>query len=120
MKKILEVLEYGKLEVRFNTDIDDAYAMKDPDYMPHIIFNSAYCMTTKLWGGNELSVLAMIRLLAITSLAVCDNREEVLEHLAHDSKELARVMKEGKEKAREEGIEIIEYPPYMMPPAGKN
>ncbi len=120
MKKILEVLEYGNMEIRFNTDIDDAYAMRDPDFIPHIIFNSAYSMTTKLWGGNELSVLAMIRLLAITSLAVCDNREEVLENLARDSKELVRVMKEGKEKAREEGIEIIEYPPYMMPPAGNN
>lgn len=120
MKKILEVLEYGKMEIRFKTDIDDLYAITDPDFMPHIIFESAYSMATKLWGGNELSVLAMIRLLAITSLAVCGNREEILENMAHDSKELARVMKEGKEKAREEGIEIIEYPPYMMPPAGNN
>ncbi len=77
-------------------------------------------MITKLWGGNELSVLAMIRLLAITSLAVCGNREELLENLAHDSEELARVIKEANKKARAEGIDIIVYPPYMMPPDGKS
>ena len=58
MKKILEVLQYGETDIRFNTDVDPA---KDPEVVTEVIAKAAMAMTTKLWGGNEQAVIAMIR-----------------------------------------------------------
>ena len=38
-------------------------------------------MATRLWGGNETSVIAIIRALAIADLTLCVNRKEVIEML---------------------------------------
>ena len=38
-------------------------------------------MATRLWGGNETSVIAIIRALAIADLTLCVNRKEMIEML---------------------------------------
>ncbi len=73
MKKILEVLQDGDIDIRFNTDLDP---VKHPNVIPNVITRTAFAMVTKLWGGNEAAVLAMIRALAIADLAVSVNRQK--------------------------------------------
>ena len=75
MKKILEVLQYGDIDIRFNTDFDP---VKNPNVIPDVISRTAFAMVTRLWGGNEMAVLAMIRALAIADLAVSVNRKQMI------------------------------------------
>ena len=86
MKRILEVLQDGDGQLKFNTDIN---VWKDPMVSMDIIQNAMLSMSTTLWGGNEQSVLAMIRSLAIADLALCTNRDEMIEHLKDASGSLA-------------------------------
>ena len=58
MKKILEVLQYGDGELRFNTDLD---VSKDPMAIMNLTIGAMFSMATKLWGGNEQTVIAVIR-----------------------------------------------------------
>ena len=90
MKKILEVLQYGEMDIRFNTDID---VNKNPEVVLDIVSKVAFSMATKLWGGNELSVLAMIRALSIADLALSVNRKEMIKELDRSSETMARTMK---------------------------
>ena len=62
MRKILEVLECSNGELKFNTDVD---VSKDPEAVIDITGRAIFCMATKLWGGNEHSIIAMIRALFI-------------------------------------------------------
>lgn len=58
MRKILEVLQGSTGELTFDTDID---VEKDPSAVMDIMSSAMFCMATKLWGGNEHSVIAVIR-----------------------------------------------------------
>lgn len=86
MKRILEVLQDGDGQLKFNTDIN---VWKDPMVSMDIIQSAMLSMSTTLWGGNEQSVLAMIRSLAIADLALSTNRDEMIEHLKDASRSLA-------------------------------
>lgn len=112
MKKILEVLQYGDHDIRFNTDID---TKKDPDIIPDVIIRAAWAMVTTLWGGNEQSVLAMIRALAIADLGVSVNRKDMVRFLDNASCDLERSMDEAREMARRDGIQIQTFAPGISP-----
>lgn len=113
MKKILEVLQYGDLDIRFDTDID---VMKNPHVVEDIIPSLALAMTTSLWGGNEMSVLAMIRALIIADLGVSVNRKEMVKMMDQASAHLARAMQESREAMARSGVEIHTFGPGVPPP----
>ena len=77
MKKLLEVYQYGD-EIRFLTDID---VLQNPDVIADIQAKATFSMATRLWGGKEASVIAIIRALAIADLTLCVNRKEMIEML---------------------------------------
>ena len=52
MKKILEVLQYGETDFRFNTDIDP---VKNPKVIPDILTGITFSMATRLWGGKMMT-----------------------------------------------------------------
>lgn len=112
MKKILEVLQYGEMDIRFNTDID---VNKNPEAVLDIVSNVAFSMATKLWGGNELSVLAMIRALSIADLALSVNRKEMIKELDRSSETMARTMKMAAEEFRRNGGKLMTFGPGIMP-----
>ena len=113
MKKILEVLQYSDMELRFNTDVD---VHKNKEIVLDTMYKAAFTMITKLWGGNELSVLAMIRVLAIADLAVSVNREEMIRHLDEASADLAQAMAQAREEAaKKSGATVITFPPGIGP-----
>ena len=115
MKKILEVLQYGETDIRFNTDVD---VSKNRESVMHTVVCAATAMVTKLWGGNELSVLAMIRALAIADLAVSVNRKEMVEELDAASRECAEMLKEAKEEFEKAGGKVMSFAPGINPPRG--
>jgi len=75
MKKILEVLQNGENDIVFNTDIN---VEKDPSAIIEINFKMLYAMVTKLRGGNEMSIIAVIRALAIADLAASVNMKQMV------------------------------------------
>ena len=117
MKKILEVLQYGDFDIRFNTDID---VTKNPNAVPDTIIKAALAMTTSLWGGNELSVLAMIRALSIADLGVSVNRKEMIRYLDISSKMCEQSIHEAREEYRRKGGEIHVFPPNVKPSGKKS
>lgn len=117
MKKILEVLQDGSGQLRFNTDIN---VKKDPTIALDITQSAMLAMTTSLWGGNEMSVLAVIRALAIADLSVSVNQNEMIEYLRESSKELGRAFRLVMSDAQKRGYATV-FPPNVTPSSkGKN
>lgn len=117
MKKILEVLQYGEFDIRFNTDID---VMKNPALAQDITIKSALAMTTSLWGGNEISVLAMIRALGIADLGVSVNRKEMVRYLDSASKMVEQSMWEARREFERKGGKIQVFSPLIKPTGNKS
>jgi len=112
MKKLLEVVVNDDHSVRFDTDFD---AGKDPGFMTEVIPLLALAMTTTLWGGNERSVLAAIRALAIADLGVSVNRSEMILGLDQASARLEEAMRAAREEMRQAGMEIQSFAPGVGP-----
>ena len=117
MKKILEVLQYSDTDLRFNTDVE---VRKNPNIVPETVGRAALTMVTKLWGGNEQSVLAMIRALAIADLAVSVNRKEMIRYLDEASADMAEAMAQVRKEFEKNGGKIATFPPGIMPSNIKN
>lgn len=113
MKKILEVLQYGDNDIRFKTDLE---VEKNPEMVLELTSRFAWAMITSLWGGNERTVIAMIRALSIADMAVSVNRKEMLRRLEESSDMLARSMQEAKEKMEREGMKFTIFAPGVQPP----
>lgn len=117
MKKILEVLQYGEMDIRFHTDIK---VEGNPQIVPAIVSSVAFSMATRLWGGNELSVLAMIRALAIADLSLCSDRNRMLQELNQSSAALAQAFQDAKREMEKRGGKVLVFGPNIMPPKMKS
>ncbi len=117
MKKILEVLQYGDLDIRFNTDID---VMKNPEAVQEVIAITSLAMTTTLWGGNEQSVLAMIRALSIADLGVSVNRKEMIQFLDDSSRICALTLEEWRKMMERKGTKVQVFQPNIKPSETKS
>ncbi len=117
MKKILEVLQYGDFELRFNTDID---VFKHPESVQETIAKASMAMTTTLWGGNEQSVLAMIRALSIADLGVSVNRKEMIRFLDESSRVCELSMQEWRKEMERKGKGVHVFPPNIKPSGTKS
>ena len=117
MEKILEGLRYGDCDIRFNTDLDP---LKKPDEIPLIISQTAFTMATKLWGGNEQAVLAMIRSLSIADLSLSVNRKEMIRHLDLESERFFKVFTQAKKDFERSGGQILSFGPGVMHPKSKS
>lgn len=111
MKKILEVLQYGEMDIRFNTDIDVA---KNPQRVMEIVTKTAFTMMTKLWGGNEMSVIAMIRALAIADLSVSENRKQMIKQLDEASEDMANSVALARKEMEKRGG-VTTFNPSVKP-----
>ena len=112
MKKILEVLQYGDIDIRFNTDFDP---VKNPNVIPDVISRTAFAMVTRLWSGNEMAVLAMIRALAIADLAVSVNRKQMIRDYDEDSAALAKSFLHAKKEFEKNGGKVMVFGPGVKP-----
>ena len=116
MKKILEVLQNGDGELKFNTDLN---VQKDPMAIMDLTVSAMFSMATKLWGGNEQTVIAVIRSLFVADMAISIDRKTVLKGLGIEAEkmgeEFIKIMKElqGQGKA-------MAFPPGVQPPSSKS
>lgn len=94
MKKILEVLQYGEGDIRFDTDIDVA---KNPQKGMEVILKSAMAIKSQFFQKFNQSAMDMICALAIADLACSVNRKEMIGILDHDSRQVEQIFKEGME-----------------------
>ena len=117
MKKILEVLRYGNGDIIFKTDVDP---LKSPDEINNILIQTMISMATKLWGGNEQAVLAMIRVMAIADLALSVNRKEMIRWLDRESENLHKAFQDANAAFQKDGGKIMTFGPGVMPPKTKS
>lgn len=92
MKKILEVLQYGEGDIRFDTDIDVA---KNPQKAKDIIIKCVMAIKTEHFQKIDPSAMEMICALAIADLACSVNRKEMIGILDHDSSQFKQIVDEG-------------------------
>ncbi|MBO4428219.1 MAG: hypothetical protein J5771_07045 [Bacteroidales bacterium] len=112
MKKIIEVLQYGANDIRFKTDFD---VEKDPQSVLDVALLATMSMMTSLWGGNETSVVAIIRALAIADLAASVNPDKMLEEMGKAAAGIAKSIQEAKEQFEKSGGRITTFAPGIQP-----
>lgn len=117
MKKILEVLRYGNGDIIFKTDVDP---LNNPEEVNNVLIQTMMSMATKLWGGNEQAVLAMIRVLSIADLALSVNRKEMIRWLDRESGNLYKAFQDASAAFKKEGGKIMTFGPGVMPPKTKS
>lgn len=113
MKKLLEVTLERNGEIRFDTDVD---VMKDPSIVHETTMLAMLSMTTRLWGGNETSVLAILRALSLADLAVSVNRKEMVTMMDAVSKQYANAFRETQKEFVKRG-EMAVFAPGVKPKA---
>lgn len=116
MKKILEVLQYGDGELRFNTDLD---VKKDPMAIMDLTVSAMFSMATKLWGGNEQTVIAVIRSLFVADMAISVDRKVVLNGLGEESERMGEQFMKMMKDLQDQG-KAMSFPPGVQPPSSKN
>lgn len=117
MKKILEVLRYGNGDIIFKTDVNP---LKNPEEIHDVLIQTMISMATKLWGGNEQAVLAMIRVMAIADLALSVNRKEMVRWLDRESENLHKAFQDANAAFQKDGGKIMTFGPGVMPPKTKS
>ena len=116
MRRLLVVTENEKGEIKFDTDL----TKNDIPEIPVLAGMFAFNMLTRLWGGNEVMVLAVIRNLAMADLAVSTNRKEMLTFLDQASKNTAEQVFAFIEKMKKDGVQVMCFDPGVMPPGKKS
>lgn len=116
MKKILEVLQYGEGELRFNTDLD---LQKDPMAIMDLTVSAMLSMATKLWGGNEQTVIAIIRSLFVADMAISTDRKTVLKGLGYEAEKMGDEFIKMMKTLQEQG-KAMTFPAGVQPPMSKN
>lgn len=100
MRKILEVLQSSTGELTFDTDID---VEMDPTAVMDIMSSAIFCMATKLWGGNEGSVIAMIRALFVADMAISSDRDIVMKGLMQEAAQMGKLFNDMMKALEEKG-----------------
>ena len=116
MKKILEVLQYGEGELRFNTDLD---LQKDPMAIMDLTVSAMLSMATKLWGGNEQTVIAVIRSLFVADMAISTDRKTVLKGLGYEAEKMGDEFIKMMKTLQDQG-KAMTFPAGVQPPMSKN
>ena len=116
MKKILEVLQSEDGLLRFNTDLD---AQKDPMAIMELTVSAMFSMATKLWGGNEQTVIAVIRSLFVADMAISVDRKTVLKGLGKESEKMGEEFMKMLKTLQGQG-KAMSFPPGMLAPSSKN
>ena len=95
MKKILEVLQFGENDFRFDTDID---LSKNLRIINTLIPAIALALLTSQCEGKKQSILTLIRCLSIADLSVCLRRKDMVSLLDEMSENLEIIMEESRKE----------------------
>ena len=117
MKKILEVLQDSTGELKFDTDID---VEKDPTIVMDIMSSAMFCMSTKLWGGKEDSVIAAIRALFVADMAISTDRDFIMKGLVKEAAHMGKIFNDMMERLQAEGKAQSFAPGVPRPGTSRN
>ena len=115
MKKILEVVQCGNGELRFNTDLN---IKKNPMAIMDLTVSAMFSMATKLWGGNEQTVLAVIRSLFVADMAISIDRKVVLKGLGEESEKMGEEFLKMINELQAQG-KAMTFPPGVQASSSK-
>jgi hypothetical protein len=101
--------------LKFNTDLN---VKKNPSAVMDVASRAIFTMATKLWGGNEDSVVAVIRALFVADMALSVDRGIIMHGLAQEAERMAEVFNEMMSKMVVSG-KAQTFGPGVKPPAGK-
>lgn len=116
MKKILEVLQNEEGELRFSTDLN---VQKEPMAIMDLTISAMFSMATKLWGGNEQTVIAVIRSLFVADMAISTDRKTVLKGLGQESEIMGNEFVKMMQALQKQG-KAVSFPPGVQPSMSKN
>ena len=118
MKKILEVIQCKTGELRFNTDLD---VKKNPMEVMDVTISAMLSMATKLWGGNEQTVIAVIRALFVADMAISVDRKVVLKGLGEEADVVGKQFMKMMNELQAQGQAMtFPDPPGVQAPSSKN
>ena len=115
MKTILEVLQCRDGELKFNTDLD---VKKNPMEVMDLTFTAIFNMATKLWGGNEQTIIAVIRALFVADMAISVDRKKVIKGLADQSEIMGEEFMKMMKTLQEQG-KVMSFSPIVQPSSSK-
>lgn len=110
------MLQCGDGELKFNTDLD---VQKDPMAIMDLTVNAMFNMATRLWGGNEKTVIAVIRALFVADMAISVDRKIVLKGLGKESEKMGEQFMKTMKTLQDQG-KAMSFPPGVRPPSSKN
>ena len=116
MKKILEVLQNEDGELRFNTDLN---VQKNPKIIMDLTISAMFSMATRLWGGNEQTVIAVIRALFVADMAISADRKIVLNGLGKEAEQMGEEFMKMMKTLQDQG-KAMAFPAGVQPPMSKN
>lgn len=116
MKKILEVLQNEDGELIFSTDLN---VQKNPKSIMDITISAMFSMATRLWGGNEQTVIAVIRALFVADMAISVDRKIVLNGLGNEAEKMGEEFMKMMKTLHDQG-KAITFPPGVRLPSTKN
>ena len=116
MKKILEVLECSNGELKFYTDVD---VKKNPTAVMDVASSAVFTMATKLWGGQEDSVIAVIRALFVADMTLSVDRNVIMQGLGQEAERMSEVFNDMMNQLVKAG-KAQTFGPGIKPPSGKH
>ena len=116
MKKILEVLQCEDGQLKFNTDLN---VHKNPMEIMDLTASAMFSMATRLWGGNEQTVIAVIRALFVADMAISVDRKAVLKGLGKESEHMGEMFMKMVKELQDRG-EAMSFPPGVPAPSLKH
>lgn len=117
MRKILEVLQSSTGELTFNTDID---VEKDATVVMDIMSSAMFSMATKLWGGNEQSVIAVIRALFIADMAISADGEFIMKGIMKEAAHMGKLFNDMMAAMEARGVAQSFAPGVPRPGTGRH
>ena len=116
MKKILEVIQTGDGELKFNTDLN---VQKNPMAIMDLTVSAMFSMATKLWGGNEQTIIAVIRALFVADMAISTDRKIVLKGLGIEAEKMGEEFMKMVKELQCQG-KAMAFPHSVQSPSSKN
>ena len=116
MRKVLEVLQSSTGELTFNTDVD---VEKDATVVIDIMSSAMFSMATKLWGGNEQSVIAVIRALFVADMAISADREFIMKGIMKEAAYMGKIFNDMMASMEARGV-AQSFAPGVLRPGDSN
>ena len=92
---------------------------KNPMAIMDLTVAAMFSMATKLWGGNEQTVIAVIRSLFVADMAISTDRKTMLKGLGKEAEQMGDEFMKKMKTLQDQG-KAMTFPAGVQPPMSKN